>query len=310
MKIAVMGTGGVGAYYGGLLATKGHDVTFMARGAHLEAIRAHGLQVNSIHGDFSILPAKATDNPTEVGVVDWVMFCVKTTATDQAVQAIRPLVGSQTTVTSLQNGVDAAERIGAVIGMEHMLPGATWLSSAVEAPGVVKQVSQFHRVVLGELDGSTSFRLQAIYTALAETGITVEMSEDILKVLWTKFTFIAAVSGISSITRLEMGDYRAVPETRVLLTGLMREVEAVARAKGIALDQDVVEKTLAFIDNSAPHIKTSMQRDFEAGRPSELESMIGIIGRKGREMNIPTPVADFVYACLLPVDLKARQMQG
>jgi len=148
MKILIMGTGGVGGYYGGLLAQQGHEVTFVARGAHLEAIRKEGLKIKSIHGDFTIFPANATDNPVEVGEMDLILFCVKTYNTDEAAQAIRSNVGPQTVIMSLQNGIDAAERIGNVVGMEHVIGGVTWLSSAVGAPGIIRQVSQFRRIVL------------------------------------------------------------------------------------------------------------------------------------------------------------------
>lgn len=306
MKIMVMGTGGVGAYYGGLLAQQGNDVTFIARGAHLQAIREKGLQVKSIFGDFTISPAQATDDPAEVEGADLILFCVKTYHTDEAVEAIRPAVAPRTAALSLQNGVDAVERIGKVVGLDHVLGGATWLSSAVEAPGVVKQVSQFRRIVFGELDGRRSERVESIFAVLNKTGVTVEVSEDILKILWTKFVFISAASSLGSLTRLPIGDYRAVPETRAMILSLMREVKALARAQGIALDEDVVQKSLEFMDAAAPHIKASMQLDVEGGRRTELESMVGVIGRKGRELGVLTPVADFVYASLLPIELKAR----
>jgi 2-dehydropantoate 2-reductase len=307
MKILIMGTGGVGGYYGGLLAQAGNDVTFIARGAHLYAIRHEGLKVHSVHGDFAISPANATDNPGNVEPVDLVLFSVKAYGTDDAAQAIRPVVGLQTTVLSLQNGIDAAERIGKVVGAEHLIGGATWLSSAVEAPGVIRQVSQFRRVVLGELDGTRSDRIQSVFEVLKNTGITVEISENILKVLWTKFVFISSASSFGSLTRLPMGEFRSIPETRAMITGLMREVEALARKQGIALDEDVVQKSLEFMDNAAPHIKASMQLDVESGHPTELESMVGVIGRKGRELSVPTPIADFLYASLLPIELKARR---
>jgi 2-dehydropantoate 2-reductase len=307
MKIMIMGTGGVGGYYGGLLAQHGNDVTFISRGAHLYAIRHEGLKVKSVQGDFTISPANATDDPANVGLVDLILFCVKTYNTDEAAEAIRPVVGPQTVVMSLQNGIDAAERIGKAVGIEHVLGGATWLSSAVEAPGVIKQVSQFRRIVFGELGDGRSARIESIYEVLNNTGITVEVSENIQKVLWTKFVFIAAVSSIGSLTRLPMGDYRSVPEARALLTGIMQDVEAVARARGIALEDDVVAKSLEFIDNSGPHIKPSMQLDVETGHRTELESMVGVIGQKGRELGVPTPTADFVYASLLPIELKARK---
>jgi 2-dehydropantoate 2-reductase len=306
MKILIMGTGGVGGYYGGLLAHQGHEVTFIARGAHLYALRHEGLKVSSVHGDFHVFPANATDDPVNVGAVDLILFCVKTYHTEEAAQAIRPAVGHHTVVLSLQNGVDAAERIGNVIGAEHVVGGATWLSSAVEAPGLIKQVSQFRRIVLGELGGGHSDRIQAIFEVLNQMGITVEISENIQKVLWTKFVFISAASSVGSLTRLPMGDYRSIPETRTLLAGIMQEVEALARAQSIPLDDDVVAKAMEFIDNSGPHIKPSMQLDVETGHRTELESMVGVIGRKGHQMGVPTPVADFVYSALLPVEVKAR----
>jgi len=304
----IMGTGGVGAYYGGLLAQQGNDVTFIARGAHLEAIRANGLQVKSIFGDFTINPAKATDKPADVGPVDLILFCTKTYSTDEAAQAILPVVGRQTAVLSLQNGVDAAERIGKIIGAEKVIGGATWISSAVEAPGVIKQVSQFRRIVFGELDGTHSERIQNIQKVLENIGVTVELSENILKILWTKFVFISSASSFGSLTRLPMGEYRSVPQTRAMIIGLMREVEAVARAQGIDLDEDVVQKSLDFMDGAAPHIKASMQLDVDAGRKTELEAMVGVIGRKGHDLGIPTPIADFIYASLLPIELKARNV--
>jgi 2-dehydropantoate 2-reductase len=307
MKIAVMGSGGVGGYYGGLLARAGHDVTFIARGAHLEALRRDGLQVKSVHGDFDVPSTQATDTPAGIGPVDLVLVCVKTPGTVAAALAIKPLIGPDTTVMSLQNGIDAAERIGQVVGLEHMLGGVTWISSAIVAPGVIQQLSAFRRIVVGELDGRVTPRAQAVVEAFQDTGITIELSDDIRRVLWTKFVFIAAISGVGSLTRLEIGDYRTVPETRALLTSLMREVEALARASGVVLDAGVVEGALSVVDNAAPNIKPSMQRDVEAGRPSELDALIAVIGRRGRELGVSTPAADLVYAALLPLEIKAQK---
>lgn len=307
MKIVIVGTGGVGGYYGGLLAKQGHEVTFLARGEHLRAILQNGLQVQSVHGDFVVQPARATDDAAQAGPADLVLFCTKTYATEQAARQVRPLIRDDTSVMSLQNGIDAAERIGEIVGREHMVGGATWISSAIEAPGIIRQVSQFRRVVLGELDGRITPRVQAIHQAFQETGVTAEISENILKVLWTKFVFISAASSLGSLTRLTIGEYRAVPETRELMIRLMKEVEALARAQKIDLDEDVIQKSLDFIDAAAPTIKASMQLDIAAGRRSEIEAMIGVIGRKGRELGIPTPVADFVYASLLPIELKAQK---
>jgi 2-dehydropantoate 2-reductase len=309
MKIAIMGTGGVGGYYGSLLAQQGNAVTFIARGANLKAIQENGLQVKSIFGDFQVKPAQATDNPAEIGSVDLAVFCTKTYSIEEAAQQIKPIVGAETTVLPLENGIDAADRIGAVVGIEHMLGGVTWISSAVEAPGVIKHISQFRRVVVGELNGQITSRAQAVHKAFEQTGITAELSENILKISWTKFVFISAASGLGALTRLPMGSYRSVPKTRVMMTGLMKEVEAVARAQEVELDEDVVQKSLDFVDNAAPHIKPSMQLDVEAGRRSELESLVGAVGRKGREKGIATPIADIIYAALLPGELKASSTQ-
>jgi len=307
MKIAIMGTGGVGGYYGGLLAKQGHEVTFIARGAHLQAIQKNGLQIKSIHGDFSITPAKAVADPTEVGPVDFALVCVKTYDTESVAHTMIPLVGAQTTVLSLQNGIDAAERIGEIVGMDHVIGGATWISSALEAPGVIKQMSQFRRIVIGELSRGISPRVETLVETFHPTGVTIEASDDIQKILWTKFVFISSASSLGSLTRLPMGEYRAIPETRAMILSLMKEVEAVAHAQGIALDVDVVQKALAFIDNTGPQIKASMQLDVETGHRFEIEAIIGVIGRKGRELSVPTPTADFIYAALLPIDQKARR---
>lgn len=307
MNILVLGTGGVGGYYGGLLSKQGHDVTFIARGEHLKAIQASGLQVKSIHGDFTVSPARATDDPASVAEPDLILFCVKTYSTDEGVQAIKPVVGKDTTVLSLQNGIDAPERIGKALGMEHMIGGATWISSAVASPGLIKQMSEFRRVVIGELNGQKTPRVEAIYQAFKDTGITAELSKDILKVMWSKFVFITAASSFGSLTRLPIGAYRSVPETRALITQLLGEADAVARRQGVDLDADIIQKTMAFIDNNGPNIKPSMQLDVEAGRRTELDSLVGVVGRKGRELGVPTPLADAIYALLLPVDLQARE---
>jgi 2-dehydropantoate 2-reductase len=306
MRIAIVGSGGLGGYYGGLLARTGHEVTFIARGAHLAALREKGLQVISVHGDFHVAPVRATADPAEAGPVDLVLVCVKTPAIDAAAKAARAMVGPDTVVMGLQNGIDAAERIGAAVGMDHVLGAVTWIAANIEAPGVIRQLSTFRRIVLGELDGRDTPRLQRTVEALRRMGITIEPTGAIRKVMWTKFVFIAGFSGVGTVARLEVGGYRSVPETRAMMTRMMREVEALARAAGVELDRDVVDQALAVIDGAAPAMKTSMQRDMEAGRPSELESMIGVITRKGRELGVATPTADLVYAALLPLELNAH----
>ena len=308
MRIAIMGTGGVGGYYGGLLSQKGQEVIFIARGAHLQAMREKGLHVKSVHGDFLVSPVKATDDTTEVGPVDLILFTTKTYHMDIAAQAIKPMVGKETVVVPLQNGIDAAERIGVYVGREHLVGGVTWLSAAIEAPGVIGQYSQFRRVVIGEFNGMMTARLKMIYETLQTTGIDVELSDDILKVLWTKFVFISSLSALGSLTRVSLGEYRSIPETRDILIEALGEVTAVAQARGVKLERDLVDKTLEFIDNTAPEMRTSMQRDVEAGRPSELESMIGVVPRLGRETGVSTPVMRLAYAILKPGNLKAQAL--
>jgi 2-dehydropantoate 2-reductase len=191
--------------------------------------------------------------------------------------------------------------------MDHLLGGATWLSAAIEAPGVIGQYSEFRRIALGEFSGKTTPRLTSIYDLLKETGAAVEVSDNILKILWTKFVFIAPVMAMGSLTRVTFGEYRGVPEARSVLGEAIGEVVAVAKAKGVSLDIDVVAKTLAFIDGSAPGIKPSMQRDVESGKRSELESMIGVVVNMGMQYKVPTPVMRFAYAMLKPGELKAQQ---
>jgi 2-dehydropantoate 2-reductase len=306
MKIAIMGAGGVGGYYGGLLAQAGHDVTFIARGAHLKALQAEGLKVKSVLGNFSVSPVRATDHCAGVGTVDLVFVATKTYHTDEAAQAIKPMVGPNTVVISLQNGVDAVERIGRVVGEEYLLGGATWLSAAIEAPGVIGQYSRFRRIVLGETDGRITPRAEAVAEALRRTPAAVELVTNIQQVLWTKFVFISSASALGGLTRVAMGAYRHVPEARDVLTEAMSEVAAVARARSVSLEDGIITKTLAFIDAAAPDLKPSMQRDIEAGRMSELESMIGVVVRLGRELGVATPVMRFAYAMLEPAYLIAR----
>ncbi len=303
MKFAIMGTGGIGGYYGGLLSRSGQDVTFIARGTHLQTIREKGLIVKSVHGDFTVFPASATHNPSKAGIADVILFTTKTYQTDEAALLIKPLIGPNTVVVSLQNGIDSADRIGAVVGLQHMLGGTTWCSVALEAPGVIGQYSQFRRIALGEFNGQTTSRLQFVCDAFNAAGFTVELCDDILKVLWTKFVFIAPVMLIGSLTRMTFGDYRNVPEARAVLLEAINEVSALAKASGVKLDADVAAQTLAFIDSGEPGIKPSMQRDVESGKPSELESMIGAVVRLGIKHNVPTPVMRFAYAMLKPREL-------
>ncbi|HJW84207.1 MAG TPA: 2-dehydropantoate 2-reductase [Anaerolineae bacterium] len=305
MRIAIVGSGGAGGYYGALLARCGHEVIFIARGAHLEAIRARGLRILSVHGDFEVAPTRATADPAEIGAVDLTILAVKTYDTHAAALVMRPLVGPHTSVLSLQNGVESAAQLSRYFGRETVLGGATWIVSSIAEPGVIRQESQFRRIVLGELDGQQTQRVKDIRQALAEAGIAAEVSDHIDKVLWTKLLFIASFSGITSVTRAPAGPVRTCAESRLLLERAMREVEAVARAKGLDLDGDVVPKTLAFVETFEPTATSSMQRDVAAGRRLEYDALNGAVVRAGREAGIPTPVHEFIWTCLKVVDSMA-----
>jgi 2-dehydropantoate 2-reductase len=307
MKIAIFGTGGVGGYFGGRLAQAGEDVTFIARGAHLQAIRQNGLQVESILGDFSIQPANATDNPAGIGPVDLVIVAVKAWQIPEAAASMKPLLGPETMVLPLENGISAPEELAAVLGREHVLGGLCRISALIGAPGIIRHVSIQPAVVFGELDNRPSERVERLRQVFASCqGVNVQVPADIQAALWQKFIFIVAVSSVGAATRQPMGGYRVVPETRRLLQGALEEVAALARAKGVMLKEDIVPRTLANIDATQADTYASMQNDIMNGRPSELECQTGEVVRLGKALGIPTPVHDFLYAILLPMELKAR----
>ncbi len=305
MKIAIYGTGGVGSYFGGLLARAGHEVAFVARGAHLQALRDKGLKVRSVHGDFDIPHVFATDDPLEIGKTDLTICTVKTYDIGVIADKMRPLIGPQTALLPLQNGVETPDHLAQHFG-SAVLGGAVWVVSAVAEPGVIHQQSQFRRIVFGELDGRDTPRLHTIHEALANSGVTVEITGDIRKVLWTKLLFIASFSGITSVTRAPAGPVMACAESRLLLERAMREVEAVARAKGFHLEDDVVATTLDFCAKMTPDTTSSMQRDVAAGRRLEYDAINGAVVRAGKETGIPTPVHEFCWTCLKVVDSMAR----
>ena len=308
MRIAIMGTGGVGGYFGGLLAKSGEDVTFIARGEHLRAIREQGLRIESVFGDFTVFPAQATDDPATVGPVDTVIFATKTHQIEAAAEAMRPMIGPHTAVLPLHNGLDASERTAAVLGSGPVLGGICQVGSQIAAPGVIRQMTQFRRVVAGELDGPITPRVERIVEVLRKADIQAEASDNIQRVRWTKFIFIAPYSGVGAVTRVPIGEFRACPQSRALLEQAMREVEAVAAAKGVILDPDVVAKTLAFCDGVEPKMMASMQRDVLDGKPSELDSLIGVMVRLGEELGVPVPTFRFLHGALLPQEERARRI--
>jgi 2-dehydropantoate 2-reductase len=295
-----MGTGGTGGYFGGLLARAGEEVTFIARGAHLEAIRNDGLAIKSVlAGDFTI-PATATDNPSDIGPVDCVLFCVK--AYDNAVAAdqIRPLIGPETVVLSVQNGIDNEEQIGKVVGPEHVVGCASYVFSTIESPGVVAQTGGPGKIVLGEMQGGTSARTEALQNTLQNSKITAELHSDIQVALWQKFIAICGVNGITALTRLPMGGIVACKETHNLMRGTMQEVAAVARASGANLPEGCVDQSMDFFSSVEPSMRGSMYYDLAGGRRLELEVLNGTVVRLGSEHGIPTPINFAIYAALKP----------
>ena len=306
MRIAVFGTGGAGGYFGGRLARAGENVTFIARGEHLRALRKQGLRVESVKGDFEIQSAQATDNPEEVGEVDVVIVGVKAWQVPEVAKALRPLVGPGSYVLPLQNGVEAASQLAAVLGTDRVLSGLAKIVSFVVEPGRVRHVGGPASVTFGELDNRPSERVERLRKAFALAGVTVEVPPDIHVALWEKFMFIAPFGGIGAVTRAPIGTLRSLPETRRMLEQGTREVFQVARASNIPLDDDAVARTMAFVDSQPPAGTASMQRDLIAGWPSELEAWNGAVVRFGRRAGVATPLHAFLYHSLLPLELQAR----
>ncbi|HSB88562.1 MAG TPA: 2-dehydropantoate 2-reductase [Anaerolineales bacterium] len=305
MKIAIAGAGGVGGYFGGLLALAGHEVTFLARGEHLQAIRQRGLRViSSTHGEFVISPARAEEDPARVGPVDYVVVAVKTYHLEALAPRLAPLVAPDTAVVPLLNGVTAHEVLRRHLPGPAVVGGLCAIFTQIESPGVIRMGGKTKTVVVGELDGPPSERLNRLIEVWKGQGLDASQSNDILAALWNKFVFIASAGGLTSLARLPIGAVRSLPPTRELLTEALGEVEAVARSLGVRLAPDVVEKALATVDRFEPEVTTSMQRDVAAGRLFELEAFSGTIVRLGQEHGVPTPVHRAIYALLLP-QLKA-----
>ncbi len=306
MRIAVFGTGGAGGYFGGRLARAGEDVTFIARGEHLRALREHGLRVESVKGDFVIQPARATDDPEEVGEVDVVVVGVKAWQVPEVAKALRPLVGPGSYVLPLQNGVEAASQLAAILGSDRVLGGLAKIFSSVVEPGHIHHVGGPASVAFGELDNHPSERTDRLREAFAQAGVTAEVPLDIHVALWEKFMFIAPFGGIGAVTRAPIGTLRSLPETRRMLEQGTREVFQVARASNIPLDDGAVARTMDFVDGQPPAGMASMQRDLIAGRPSELEAWNGAVVRLGQRAGVATPLHAFLYHSLLPLELRAQ----
>jgi 2-dehydropantoate 2-reductase len=300
MRIAVFGAGAVGGYFGARLAAAGHDVVFIARGRHLEAIRKTGLRIESPNGDLTIHPAQVTDDPASVGPADYLMFAVKLFDTETIAHACRPMVGPDTTVLALQNGVETEEILGRILGPQHVLGGTVYIAAVVAEPGLIRQTGRFARMIFGELDGSASKRGQAFETACKQAGIDAVFSPAVMTEIWMKFIVLVALSGVTTVTRLPVGLLRADPDTRMLLYNAIAEAAAVGRARGVALPEDAVERQMAVLDGWPPEMVASMLHDLNAGKRMEVDYLSGAVARLGRQCGVPTPVHDTLYAALKP----------
>jgi 2-dehydropantoate 2-reductase len=307
MRIGVFGSGGVGGYFGGRLAEAGEDVRFVARGAQLAAMRERGLRVTSPAGDFVVHPVHASDDPAALGEVDVVLVAVKAWQVPEAAEALKPMLGEATFVVPLQNGIEAPDLLAAVLGRDRVLGGLCRIIAWAEEPGHIRHAGVAPSVTFGELDAPGSPRAEALRAAFARArGVRAEIAPDVWAAMWEKFLFIAAASGIGALTRAPVGIIRSQPETRALLTQALGEIHALARARGIGLPADGVERTLAFVDSLPADGTMSMQRDVVEGRPSELEAQIGAVVRLGEATGVPVPLHRTIYAALLPLERRAR----
>lgn len=307
MHIVVFGAGSVGGYFGGRLAQAGENVTFIARGEHLQAMLSQGLRVDSIKGDFTVRPVMATDDPTKVQDVDAILVCVKTWQITKAAKAIIPMLGSETFVVPLENGVEAPSQLAEILGREHILGGLCRIASHIVSPGHIQHTGIEPYIAFGELDKRLSSRSQNLLQSFEHAGVSAEIPADINVAMWQKYLFISTVGGIGAVTRVPIGVFRSQSETRQMLEIALHDCYSVALAQGIQLPPESAANTLAYIDTLPHETIASMQRDIMDGRPSELEAQIGAIVQMGRVLNIPTPVHTFIYHSLLPQESLARR---
>ena len=298
MKIAVMGSGGVGGYFGARLAAAGNDVTFIARGAHLAAIRSQGLRVQSPLGDIHLHAVKASDNPATVGPVDFVLFATKLYDTQSAGEQCKALIGADTAVISFLNGVDSEEQLSRILGREFVVGGVARISAEIAAPGVIQHHSSFASIEFGELDGKRSNRMQKFLCAAQDSHIDAQLSDDINAAIWQKFIMLSSFSAITSVTRLATGPIRNSPESWKLMEAAARETGAVAQARGVQLDENAIEGILKILRGLPDQMKSSMLIDLERGNRLELEWLSGAVCRLGREAGVDTPVHNVVFGAL------------
>jgi len=277
----------------------GHEVFYIARGAHREAIEKNGLTIESVHGNLHLPKVNVTDDPAKVGPVDVVLFAVKLWDTEKAAGQAKPLLGRDTRVVTLQNGVDSYERIAPIVGAERAIPGVTYVVTVIERPGVIKQISQLQRIICGPHDGRADAPLAAFVEAAKAAKIDIALSDNIARERWQKFVLLSATSGATAVTRSTMGPILADPDTRALFRNLMSEAFAIGRAKGVALPDGLVDTILAMADHNFPaDMKASMANDLDRGNRLELDWLAGEVCRLGRELKMPTPVNETVYAAL------------
>ena len=299
MKIVVMGSGGVGGFYGGRLANVGYDVNFVARGAHLAAMREHGLTIESDrHGEIRLPKVNVADDPASFGRADLVLIAVKLWDTEAAARAIQPIVGPDTAVLSLQNGVIKDDILRRVLGPENLMGGVAYVGTAIARPGVIRQTGALQRLLFGEYDGRRSPRAQRFLAALLEAGIEAELATDIRRTLWEKYVFLVGLSGSTASMRLPIGPIRSNPRTRAFLLELMKETVAVGRAHGVDLPEDYAEQRLKFADSVAPDMTSSLHHDLDRGNRLEVEWLSGGVVQLGEVVRVPTPMNRAVWDVL------------
>jgi 2-dehydropantoate 2-reductase len=300
MRIAVIGAGGVGGGFGAALAKAGADVSFLARGAHLAAMKSQGLKVLGPRGDIHLTPTRATDDPAEIGKVDVVLFCVKLWDVESAGERIIPLIGENTAVIPLQNGIDAPERLIPILGKSAVMGGVAQISASITAPGTITQVGTFMRMVFGEFDGSKSRRGEDFLALCLKAGFEATLSDQILTDLWMKFILLASNAGMMSLARQPIGALRDDPDMQPIFRAAYQEVIDVGRARGVALPADALERILDLTKHFPPAMKASMALDLDRGNRLEAPWLSGKVLELGRQLGVPTPTHGMMYAMLKP----------
>jgi 2-dehydropantoate 2-reductase len=298
MKIAAMAAGAVGAYFGGRMQAAGHDVAMIARRAHLDALRQNGLKIESVHGDLHLPKVNATDDPRQVGPVDIVLFAVKLWDTETAAELARPLVGPDTRVITLQNGVDSYERVSAILGKEQTVCGTAYIAAVLGGPGLMRHTSKFATMRVGRMDGKPDAKLAAFVAAAKAAGIDIQPQDDMNRERWQKFVFLSSMAGVNCLTRQPIGKVLADPDTRAFYRKLMEECLAVGQKSGAKVPSAWVDDRMTFSDAAPPGMKASMFHDLEAGNRLELDWLNGKVVSLGRELGVPTPASDAVYAAV------------